>query len=129
MKMPADIQARLAFLVRVVEKEIEHLDYADKEVFSSMFNKVSIENLNHNPELALKIEAFSSRFCRFQDTLGDKLLPALLMALGESPKALLINLDKAEKYGWLTSTEQWMALRQLTQLRHLITKFPAISIS
>lgn len=41
------------------------------------------------------------------------MLPALLAALGEFPKALLINLDKAEKYGWLTSAEQWIALRQL----------------
>ncbi|MBU2569389.1 MAG: hypothetical protein KJ725_05005 [Gammaproteobacteria bacterium] len=113
MKIAAEIQARLAFLVRVVEKEIEHLDYADQQVFSSSFNRTSIENLAQTPEYALKIEAFSSRFCRLQDTLGDKLLPALLAALGEFPKALLVNLDKAEKYGWLTSAEQWIALRQL----------------
>jgi len=113
MKIAAEIQARLAFLVRVVEKEIEHLDYADQQVFSSTFNRTSIENLGHTPELALRIEAFSSRFCRLQDTLGDKLLPSLLMALGESASALLMNLDKAEKYGWLTSAEQWIALRQL----------------
>ncbi|WP_404357449.1 hypothetical protein [Methylotuvimicrobium sp. KM1] len=113
MKIAAEIQARLAFLVRVIEKEIEHLDYADQQVFSSSFNRASIENLAHTPEYALKIEAFSSRFGRLQDTLGDKLLPALLTALGEFPKALLVNLDKAEKYGWLTSAEQWIALRQL----------------
>lgn len=113
MKMAADTQARLAFLVRVVKKEIEHLDYADQQVFSSTFNRSGIENLEDTPELALKIEAFSSRFCRLQDTVGDKLLPSLLMALGEPANALLINLDKAEKYGWLTSAEQWIALRQL----------------
>ena len=113
MKISTEIRARLAFLVRVVEKEIQHLDYADQQVFSSAFDMASLENLDHKPELALKIEAFSSRFCRLQDTLGDKLLPLLLTALGESPKALLVNLDKAEKYGWLASTEQWIALRQL----------------
>ena len=113
MKVAADTQARLAFLVRVVKKEIEHLDYADQHVFSSTFNRSSIENLEDTPELALKIEAFSSRFCRLQDTVGDKLLPSLLMALGEPANALLVNLDKAEKYYWLTSAEQWIALRQL----------------
>lgn len=55
MKIAAEIQARLAFLVRVIEKEIEHLDYADQHVFSSTFNKTSIENLAHTPELAFKI--------------------------------------------------------------------------
>lgn len=113
MKIADETQARLAFLVRVIEKEIEHLDYADQQVFSSTFNRSSIEILAHTPELALRIEAFSSRFCRLQDTLGDKLLPSLLMALGESANALLNNLDKAEKYGWLSSAEQWIALRQL----------------
>ena len=41
----------------------------------------------------MKVEAFVSRFCRLQDTLGDKLLPALLKALGEPDRALLINLE------------------------------------
>ncbi len=36
-----------------------------------------------------------------------------MKALGEPDRALLINLDKAEKYGWLESTDQWVALRQL----------------
>lgn len=49
-------------------------------------------------------------------TRGDKLLPTLLRALGEPDRALLINLEKAEKYGWLVSSEQWVALRQLRNL-------------
>ena len=106
-------QARLAFLVRVVEKKIYHLDYADQQVFNPLLEFEQISGLDQNPELALKIEAFTSRFCRLQDTLGDKLLPALLKALGESEQALLINLNKAEKYGWLSSAEVWMQLRQL----------------
>lgn len=108
-----EMRERLAFLTRVVEKEIRHLDYADNQVFSDSLTFEEIEKLDANPELALRIEAFTSRFCRLQDTLGDKLLPALLKALGEPDRALLINLDKAEKYGWLDSAEQWIALRQL----------------
>jgi len=63
--------------------------------------------------MALRVEAFTSRFCRLQDTLGDKFLPALLKSLGEPERALLINLEKAEKYGWLNSADNWIALRQL----------------
>jgi hypothetical protein len=99
MNMAAATQERLAFLVRVVDKEIKHLDYADRQVFNPPLEFGQIQTLEQNPDLALKIEAFTSRFCRLQDTLGDKLLPALLKALGESEQALLINLNKAEKYG------------------------------
>lgn len=113
MKLPLETQERLAFLTRVVAKEITHLDYADRQAFSPPLTVESVEALDSNPALALKLEAFTSRFCRLQDTLGDKLLPALLNALGESASALLINLNKAEKYGWLESADQWIALRQL----------------
>ena len=113
MTLPEDTRKRLEFLVRVVTKEVKHLDYASQQVFKTPRSQQDIENLEQNPELALKIEAFASRFCRLQDTLGDKLLPALLKALGEPAQALLINLNKAEKYGWLESTEAWMQLRQL----------------
>lgn len=33
MKLPADVLERLAFLDRVVQKEVLHLDYADSQVF------------------------------------------------------------------------------------------------
>lgn len=113
MNAPSAMQERLSFLTRVVDKEIRHLDYAAQQVFNDALTYQTIESLDTNPELALRVEAFASRFCRLQNTLGDKLLPALLKALGEPDRALLINLDKAEKYGWLESTDQWVALRQL----------------
>jgi hypothetical protein len=107
------MQERLGFLSRVVNKEIKHLDYAASQVFSGQLTYETVEVLDTMPDLAMGVEAFTSRFCRLQDTLGDKLLPALLKALGEPDRALLINLEKAEKYGWLESSEQWIALRQL----------------
>ncbi len=113
MNAPSAMQERLSFLTRVVDKEIRHLDYAALQVFNDALTYEAIESLDTNPELALRVEAFTSRFCRLQGTLDDKLLPALLKALGEPDRALLINLDKAEKYGWLESTDQWVALRQL----------------
>lgn len=113
MKASSDQQERLRFLSRVVGKEVTHLEYAASQVFDDGLTFEAVEVLDTTPDLALKVEAFGSRFCRLQDTLGDKLLPALLQVLGEPDRALLINLDKAEKYGWLESAEQWIALRQL----------------
>ncbi|MGM1053162.1 MAG: hypothetical protein ACQEXO_12270 [Pseudomonadota bacterium] len=113
MKLPAETQERLAFLVRVVIKEITHLEYAANQAFTPPLTLETVAGLDSHPALALKLEAFTSRFCRLQDTLGDKLLPALLKALGEPASALLINLNKAEKYGWLASVDQWISLRQL----------------
>lgn len=113
MNLPRESLERLAFLVRVVNKEIHHLDYADGQAFSPALTLQSVKNLESHPDVALKLEAFTSRFCRLQDTLGDKLLPALLKALGEPANALLINLNKAEKYGWLDDVDQWVGLRQL----------------
>jgi hypothetical protein len=71
------------------------------------------KQLNSNQELAEQLEAFVSRFCRLQDTLGDKLLPAWLDILEEKTNIAIENLDKAEKIGVLPSVELWLELRQL----------------
>ena len=113
MRQTIPSQERLRFLLRVIEKEITHLDYAAQQAFSGGISVERMASLNDDPALALKVEAFVSRFCRLQDTLGDKLLPSVLIALGEPPAAQLINLDKAERFGWLNSAEQWLQLRQL----------------
>ncbi|MDP2110928.1 MAG: hypothetical protein Q8J94_08850 [Thiobacillus sp.] len=48
-----------------------------------------------------------------QDTIGDKLLPVLLVALGETPAAAIDNLDRAERLGLIVSVDEWMTLRKL----------------
>ena len=54
-----------------------------------------------------------SRFGRLQDTVGDKLLPALLLALAETPDPAIDNLDKAEKFGFIESADTWLEMRKL----------------
>lgn len=39
---------------------------------------------------------------RLQDTVGDKFVPALLQALEEPIGAVVDNLDRAERLGWIT---------------------------
>jgi uncharacterized protein with HEPN domain len=66
-----------------------------------------------DPILAERLDAFVSRFGRLQDTVGDKLLPALLTALAEEVGPAIDNLDKAEKFGFIESADGWMEMRRL----------------
>jgi len=108
-----DTLERLKFLRRVVDKEIHHLNYSAHKIFNEPFTVERAKQLNTNEELAEQLEAFTSRFCRLQDTLGDKLLPTWLDVLEEKTAVAIDNLDKAEKIGVLPSVELWLELRQL----------------
>lgn len=48
-----------------------------------------------------------------QDTVRDKLLPSLLEALFETPGPAIDNLDKAERFGFIESADDWMQMRRL----------------
>ncbi len=105
--------ARLGFLVRVVGKECRHLETTDRRLFVVPMTPERVTTLEDDPDLAERVEAFVSRFGRLQDTLADKLLPALLAALSESVGAQLDNLDRAERLGWIGSADAWLTIRQL----------------
>lgn len=106
-------RARLRFLARVIGKECRHLETTDLRLFATPFNPERAMSLADDADLAERVEAFVGRFGRLQDTLADKLLPALLAALAEPTGAQLDNLDRAERLGWIESTDQWMTMRQL----------------
>ena len=105
--------ARLRFLARVVDKECRHLDTTDRRLFAVAMTPVRAASLADDADLAERVEAFVGRFGRLQDTLADKLLPAILSALGEQTGAQIDNLDRAERLGWVESADQWLAIRQL----------------
>lgn len=113
MNFNQEDRARLKFLVRVVQKQIRHLVFSQAHVFSQPFTVEQARMLETDEEWAEKVEAFNGRFCRLQDTVGDKLIPLWLRLLGEPLSAAIDNLDKAEKIGVLLSSEQWMEVRQL----------------
>jgi uncharacterized protein with HEPN domain len=104
---------RLQFLVRVVRKECGHLAATDQRLFGDPFTPERARQLETDPDLAERVEAFVGRFGRLQDTLGDKLLPALLIALGETPAAVIDNLDRAERLELIVSADEWMTMRKL----------------
>ena len=113
MKLTASQVSRLQFLARVAEKECLHLLDTDGRLFNEPFTAAVAEKIAANPLLAERLDAFVSRFGRLQDTVGDKLLPALLNALGESSGPAIDNLDKAEKFGFIDSSDNWMEMRRL----------------
>jgi hypothetical protein len=107
------MQQRLAFLCRVVRKEAKHLQTTDTRLFAFEFTPAIAAQMEKDIELAEQVEAFVGRFGRLQDSLGDKLLPALLTLLGEKPGVFVDNLDKAERFGFIQSGDEWLIMRQL----------------
>lgn len=113
MTINPKIAVRLQFLVRVVRKECQHLATTDQRLFGDSFTPERAGQLEADPDLAERVEAFVGRFGRLQDTIGDKLLPVLLVALGETPAAAIDNLDRAERLGLIASADEWMTMRKL----------------
>jgi hypothetical protein len=73
----------------------------------------SLQKIEIDPVLAERLDAFVGRFGRLQDNLGDKLLPQLLDAMAEKTGAVIENLDRAEKLGWIESADVWLEMRKL----------------
>lgn len=121
------LQSRLRFLARVLCHEWKHLRATDRRLFEQPFTEDRARSLDENDLEAERVEAFVSRFGRLQDTIGDKLLPVYLDALGEAPGAALDNLDRAERLGLVSSADQWLAVRKLrNQMIHEYIEDPRI---
>ena len=127
MRDDSNLEKRLQFLVRVVRKECKHLATTDQRVFGAELSPQQVTDLECDPDVAERVEAFVGRFGRLQDTIGDKLLPSLLVLLGERLSAAIDNLDRAERLGFIRSTESWMAMRALrNQMVHEYVEDPVL---
>jgi hypothetical protein len=113
VKIETSLLARLAFLARVTQKECVHLQATNQRLFEDLFTIERAEQLDIDQDLSERLDAFVSRFGRLQDTVGDKLIPALLAAMGERPSSVIDNLDKAEKFSLIASADIWMEMRKL----------------
>lgn len=118
---------RLTFLCGVVAREVHYLLDTDGRLFSQPMTPQRAAALPQQPLLAEQVDAFVARFGRLQDTLGDKLLPALLAWLAEPVGPVIDNLGRAERWCWIDSAEAWMTLRQLrNRMVHEYVSDPAI---
>lgn len=119
MNIEDHTRQRLQFLSRVVERESYYLNKTTEKLFFEPFSLEKAKSLIDNDDLSETLEAFVSRFSRLQDTLGDKFIPQLLNALGQKQASLIDNLDTAERLEWITSANEWQAIRQLrNQMGH-----------
>lgn len=117
-------------LARVVHKEVRHLRQTDARLFVTPFNRQKVALMEADIDLAERVDAFVSRFGRLQDTVGDKLLPHYLRALGEAAGAAVDNLNRLEKLGLIQSAEAWVTLRDMrNQMVHEYVEDPDILAS
>ena len=98
-----DLAARLEHLRRVVIKECHYLIYTVEGLKQADPQFRWLDAIEQNAELTERLDAFVSRFCRLQDTLGDKLLPVYLRMQLEPAGTVLDNLNRAEKLGLIPS--------------------------
>ena len=113
MNTPQDSSFMVAQLVRITEKEVHYLERTATRLRSQNLDLAWAESLENNDERSEMLDAFVSRYSRLQDSLGDKLLHAMLRASLEKTGSQLDNLLRAEKLGWIESTQTWIELREL----------------
>ena len=108
-----DSQIIVGQLIRVTAKEARYLERTANRLGAINIDLSWAESLENSDEHSEMLDAFVSRYGRLQDTLGDKLLPAMLRAGLEKTGSQLDNLLRAEKLGWIESTQVWIELREL----------------
>ncbi|BBP05757.1 hypothetical protein TPL01_32910 [Sulfuriferula plumbiphila] len=106
--------ARFLQTLEIVARTGKHLSYSWNSLFSQPIDAAWVRNLEQDPGCAERLEAFVSRFGRMQDTMADKLFPRWLLALAETPGSQIETLNRAERLGVLSSTEQWLEARNLS---------------
>jgi hypothetical protein len=105
--------ARFLATLEIARRELAVLDYSHGKLFAARIDANWVRLLKDDMAAAETLEAFVSRFGRFQDTVGDKLIPRALIAMLESPRTMIDNLTRAERLGWIEDTEAWIAAREL----------------
>ncbi len=104
---------KLQALANIVSKEAKHLEQTAGRLFFAREDWEWIYRLDQDIDLAERVDAFVGRFGRLQDTLGDKLIPLVLLAEAETLGTALDNLGRAERLGWLPSLADWTEARAL----------------
>jgi hypothetical protein len=117
---------RLRFLAETVRAEAALLAGTQGRLFALPMTPERAATLRVDDALADRVDAFVARFGRLQDTLADKLLPALLEWLAEPAGTAIDNLARAERLGWLDSVDQWLDVRrQRNRMIHEYVRDPA----
>ena len=109
---------RFLWTLDIVRREGAQLQYSWDQLFvqRDATDPAWIASLASQPDEAVELEAFVSRFARMQDNIADKLIPRWLECLAERQGSQIENLNKAERLGIIESTESWLIARRLRNL-------------
>ncbi len=106
--------ARLGQVIGVLDREAELLADVTRRLFAHaqpcpdwLIAQIA------TPEGADCLESFVGKFSRMQDNLVDKLISLLLQAAGEQPGAAIDNLNRIERWGYLSDVPRWLGMRRL----------------
>lgn len=109
-----DLRERLTQILALIEKEDRLLCGVRERLFQGPpLDAARLSALLETPEGIDRLESFTSKFCRMQDTFVDKLLPIYLRGLGELPGSAIDNLRRAEQLGLIDNAEGWVEMRLL----------------
>jgi len=109
-----DQYRRLVQVMEILEKAATGLSRSKERLFSRQCIDANwVRSIEDQPEREDMMESFVSKFNRFQDIMGDKLLPVLLAWKGEHRGAFVDNLNRAERLGLVASASQWLEARAL----------------
>nr|VFJ90252.1 MAG: hypothetical protein BECKLFY1418B_GA0070995_101916 [Candidatus Kentron sp. LFY] len=109
----SDARTRFLATLEVARRELLVFGYSHTRLFSMTMDADWVRRLTDDMAAAEILEAFVSRFGRFQDTVGDKLIPRALVVLLERPRSFIDNLSRAEQLGWIENAEAWVTAREL----------------
>lgn len=119
---PDTPHAKLLTAFEIAQKEGKHLNYSWNQLFKDRrIDEEWVKRLDNQPDEAVVLEAFVSRFARLQDHIAGRLIPLWLSALAEEPSSQIENLNRAEKLGVIESTESWLTARQIRN--HLVHEY------
>ena len=116
--MTEDTQAagsRLTQLIDLVDREDEHLLGVRERLLGDdcAVDAERVEGIVASDTGIDRLESFGAKCSRMQDTIVDKLVPALLRELGERPAAAIDNLQRLERLELIDSAEAWVDMRWL----------------
>lgn len=106
---------RLLNLLQLVAREDEHLRGVRRRLFGDdcAVDTTRLMKLLADDTGLDRLESFGAKFGRMQDTMVDKLIPALLRAAGEPVAAAIDNLGRMERLGLIASADDWLQMRGL----------------
>lgn len=108
-------QRWLSDLLRLVDREDHHLLAVRKRLLGEdcSVDATRVEHLLADEAGIDRLESFGAKFARMQDTVVDKLVPALLYAAGERTGAAIDNLARLERLELIGSADEWIEMRGL----------------